>query len=226
MAGSRRDGYDDGDDFRRAKRGHGRPSRRRTDFDAPDHAPAFPQATGRGGHDQVPRPPVRREAAPSGGTVRASATVQWFNPMKGFGFAQVAGHPDAFLPAAALEAVGRETVRPGAVLDCEIRMEGKGPSIVTIHSVDESAAPPPRVHAAPRPARPEPVVEVTLDGVVKFFDATKGFGFVATEQGDVFVHVSAVERSGIEAIHEGESYRVGIGQGQKGRVVVRLERGA
>jgi len=42
-------------------------------------------------------------------------------------------------------------------------------------------------------------------GTVKFFDATRGFGFITPESGgkDVFVHVSAVERSGIPALVEG-----------------------
>lgn len=43
-------------------------------------------------------------------------------------------------------------------------------------------------------------------GTVKFFDATKGFGFIAPEDGstDVFVHISAVERSGMQSLSEGQ----------------------
>jgi CspA family cold shock protein len=43
-------------------------------------------------------------------------------------------------------------------------------------------------------------------GTVKWFNPTKGFGFIQPEDGgaDVFVHVSAVERSGLGAIHEGQ----------------------
>jgi len=43
-------------------------------------------------------------------------------------------------------------------------------------------------------------------GTVKFFNTTKGFGFIAPDDGtaDVFVHISAVERSGIGNIHEGQ----------------------
>ena len=42
-------------------------------------------------------------------------------------------------------------------------------------------------------------------GTVKFFNKTKGFGFIKPEQGgkDVFVHVTAVERSGLETLEEG-----------------------
>lgn len=43
------------------------------------------------------------------------------------------------------------------------------------------------------------------NGTVKFFNQTKGFGFITPDQGgkDVFVHVTAVERSGIGVLDEG-----------------------
>jgi CspA family cold shock protein len=43
-------------------------------------------------------------------------------------------------------------------------------------------------------------------GTVKFFNTTKGFGFIAPEDGaqDVFVHISAVERSGMTTLSEGQ----------------------
>ena len=43
-------------------------------------------------------------------------------------------------------------------------------------------------------------------GVVKWFNATKGFGFIQPDEGgaDVFVHISAVERSSLGSINEGQ----------------------
>jgi CspA family cold shock protein len=43
-------------------------------------------------------------------------------------------------------------------------------------------------------------------GTVKFFNSTRGFGFIQPEDGsqDVFVHVTAVERAGLAALHEGQ----------------------
>ena len=44
------------------------------------------------------------------------------------------------------------------------------------------------------------------NGTVKWFNATKGFGFIQPEEGgpDVFVHISAVERAGLRGLNEGQ----------------------
>jgi CspA family cold shock protein len=45
-------------------------------------------------------------------------------------------------------------------------------------------------------------------GTVKWFNATKGYGFIQPDSGgkDVFVHISAVERAGLSSLNEGASY--------------------
>ena len=56
-------------------------------------------------------------------------------------------------------------------------------------------------------------------GTVKFFNATKGYGFIQPDDGgkDVFVHVSAVERAGMVAPNEGDKLSYDIEQDRQGR---------
>ena len=56
-------------------------------------------------------------------------------------------------------------------------------------------------------------------GTVKFFNATKGFGFIAPEQGDkdVFVHISAVERAGLHGLDEGQKVSFDLERDRQGR---------
>jgi CspA family cold shock protein len=54
-------------------------------------------------------------------------------------------------------------------------------------------------------------------GTVKWFNATKGFGFIEPDQGgaDVFVHISAVERSGLSGLAEGQKVSFEIEQDRR-----------
>jgi len=57
-------------------------------------------------------------------------------------------------------------------------------------------------------------------GTVKWFNPTKGFGFIQPEDGtkDVFVHISAVERSGLGNLQEGQKISFDLERGQQGKV--------
>ncbi len=64
-------------------------------------------------------------------------------------------------------------------------------------------------------------------GTVKFFNETKGFGFIAPDDGakDVFVHVSALERSGISMLREGDkvSFEVVTDRGKPAASNIQME---
>ena len=56
-------------------------------------------------------------------------------------------------------------------------------------------------------------------GIVKFFNTSKGFGFIRPDDGskDVFVHVSAVERAGLGSLSEGQKLSFELEQGKDGK---------
>jgi len=57
-------------------------------------------------------------------------------------------------------------------------------------------------------------------GTVKWFNATKGYGFIQPHDGskDVFLHISDIERAGMENPKEGQKLEYGLQQGQQGKV--------
>jgi CspA family cold shock protein len=56
-------------------------------------------------------------------------------------------------------------------------------------------------------------------GTVKWFNSTKGFGFIEPEDGsqDAFVHISAVERAGLSSLNEGQKVSYELEAGQNGK---------
>jgi cold shock protein len=56
------------------------------------------------------------------------------------------------------------------------------------------------------------------EGIVKWFNGEKGYGFITPEDGgkDVFVHYSAIEGGGYKSLEEGQRVSFELGQGQKG----------
>ena len=57
-------------------------------------------------------------------------------------------------------------------------------------------------------------------GTVKWFNPTKGFGFIQPEDGskDAFVHISAVERAGLSSLNEGQKVEYELQSGKNGKV--------
>ena len=57
------------------------------------------------------------------------------------------------------------------------------------------------------------------NGTVKFFNATKGFGFIQPDDGskDAFVHISAVERAGLSGLGEGQKVSYDLESGRDGK---------
>ncbi|WP_338050885.1 cold-shock protein [Roseicella aerolata] len=168
------------------------------------------------------------------------ATVKWFNPEKGFGFVELGnGSGDAFLHISVLQRSGQEAVNPGAGMRVRVGPGQKGQQVtevVEITSPGEPGGPgggAPRGGFGDRPPRsggfgdrprgggggfaPSGPAE-EMRGTVKWYSAEKGFGFVSPEGGgrDVFVHATALERSGLSPLTEGQAVVMQVVQGKKG----------
>jgi cold shock protein len=64
-----------------------------------------------------------------------------------------------------------------------------------------------------------------MHGIVKWFNASKGFGFIGRENGpDIFVHYSAVLADGYRTLEEGEAVEFEIGTGPKGPQAIEVKK--
>ncbi|WP_375289828.1 cold-shock protein [Qipengyuania sp.] len=142
-------------------------------------------------------------------------TVKFFNAQKGFGFIQQkGGGEDVFVHISAVERAGLQSLAEGQELAFNLVDRGGKVSAQDLQIQGDV------IEVESRPATPQR--ELTGDkatGTVKFFNATKGFGFLTRDDGqpDAFVHISAVERSGLTGISEGERYQFDLEVDRRGK---------
>ena len=215
------------------------PRQRRFDGDGP-------QQPRTGGYS--PRPPMGggpRSRPGFGGPAGApgpetTVQVKWYNPEKGFGFVTQTNGQDAFVHASALEALGLRGLNSGATLRCKLAPGGKGPQVAEIIEVDDSTSTPEVGNR--RPPRPErssgprggyhdedidPSQLTDVGGTVKWFNPDKGFGFILPDDGgkDVFVHVSTLQKAGLQGLMPEQKVKMMVKEAPKGRAAVEIMMG-
>ncbi len=158
-------------------------------------------------------------------------TVKFFNGQKGFGFiAQDGGGEDVFVHISAVERAGLEGLGEGQELEFNLVDRGGKISAQDLQIVGDVV---PVESRGPREDRGDrggfggadrgpPRRELTGEkatGTVKFFNSMKGFGFLVRDDGqpDAFVHISAVERSGLSGLNEGEKYEFDLEVDRRGK---------
>lgn len=142
-------------------------------------------------------------------------TVKFFNTQKGFGFIQQeTGGEDVFIHISAVERAGLESLAEGQELEFNLVDRGGKVSAQDIQIVGDVIAVEERAAAPQRELTGEKAT-----GTVKFFNSMKGFGFLVRDDGqpDAFVHISAVERSGLQGINEGERYEFDLEVDRRGK---------
>ena len=139
-----------------------------------------------------------------------------------------------------MQAAGYESLPPGAKLKVNVTTGQKGQQVTRILEADLSTAQEVRPARAPggfggggygdsprppRRAAPDPSTATAVSGKVKWFDETKGFGFVQSNDGgkDVFVHISVLNASGIQRLVEGQAVNMQVVDTPKGREAISLQ---
>jgi cold shock protein len=169
----------------------------------------------RGGFGGGDRGPPRGGGMPAQVVGTGQGKVKFFNTQKGFGFIQRdEGGEDVFVHISQVERAGLEGLAEGQELQFNLVDRGGKISAADLQVVGDV------IKVEQKPAGPQrELTGEKATGTVKFFNSMKGFGFITRDDGkeDAFVHISAVERSGLQGINEGDRFEFDLEVDRRGK---------